>query len=519
MGRTALLALATAMLIVGLAFADATMELPRPPAPAPRDPGPTNHQVSTVTIEAHDGVALVATLFRPAGSSPSAPVPLVLHGHGWAGSRIELRTPTIDGLLDAGYGVLSMDFRGHGDSGGLAQLHDPEHEVRDVSTILDWAHAELDWVVRQDAADGGHERDLLVGAMGGSYGGAYQLLVAALDGRVDVLVPEITWSDLSEALAPNGALKSAWLGVLYGAAKANARPAPVLDEGFAEASATNELPARFAERLAASSPTNYPGSVTAPTLLVQGVVDTLFNLNQAVWTLELVVADGTDARLFTHLDGHVLHPSAASGEAPPALPGLQPPPRGSPCADVDALRLAWFDEHLKGIEGAAADIPTVTLALDDAATCLTADGWPLVEDPTELRLGAPVALNQGVAGPSVLVPLATVDRPRALAGIPTLAGTITTPARATVYASLAVVEPSGAMRVVDDQVTPLRVAGPVTANSFAIELGGVGGALEAGDELALKLDVLNEQFAANSERTPGGVVLRDLVVGLPLVDL
>ncbi|NEE36325.1 peptidase S15, partial [Streptomyces sp. SID7982] len=37
----------------------------------------------------------------------------------------------------------------------------------------------------------------------GSYGGAIQLATAAVDPRVDALVPLITWNDLGYALAPN----------------------------------------------------------------------------------------------------------------------------------------------------------------------------------------------------------------------------------------------------------------------------------------------------------------------------
>ena len=44
--------------------------------------------------------------------------------------------------------------------------------------------------------------------IGGSYGGAIQLATAAVDHRVDALVPMITWNDLSYALAPNNATRA-----------------------------------------------------------------------------------------------------------------------------------------------------------------------------------------------------------------------------------------------------------------------------------------------------------------------
>ncbi|SFX70160.1 hypothetical protein SAMN02787144_1005212 [Streptomyces atratus] len=47
--------------------------------------------------------------------------------------------------------------------------------------------------------------DPTVGMIGGSYGGAVQMATAAVDRRVDALVPLITWNDLAYALAPNNA--------------------------------------------------------------------------------------------------------------------------------------------------------------------------------------------------------------------------------------------------------------------------------------------------------------------------
>ena len=41
--------------------------------------------------------------------------------------------------------------------------------------------------------------------IGGSYGGAIQMATAAVDHRVDALVPLITWNDLAYSLDPNNA--------------------------------------------------------------------------------------------------------------------------------------------------------------------------------------------------------------------------------------------------------------------------------------------------------------------------
>jgi predicted acyl esterase len=110
-------------------------------------------------------VPIAFTVFQPDGA-PDDSFPLVLIGHGWGASRVTEIEPipaslTIvsDGTLVAravarGYGVISFDYRGHGDSGGLSHLMDPRWEVRDIAAILDWADANLPWLLRSTVIHG-----------------------------------------------------------------------------------------------------------------------------------------------------------------------------------------------------------------------------------------------------------------------------------------------------------------------------------------------------------------------------
>src|SRR4051794_709283 len=60
-------------------------------------------------------VPICFTVFRPDGADAAHRVPLIIDSHGWAGSR--MRDPGPFGpLLDAGFGVLSFDQRGFGQS-------------------------------------------------------------------------------------------------------------------------------------------------------------------------------------------------------------------------------------------------------------------------------------------------------------------------------------------------------------------------------------------------------------------
>src|SRR3546814_5488009 len=80
---------------------------------------------------------------------------MVLHSHGWGGSRETTASGAVAPYLAAGYGVLSFDQRGFGEStDDKANIMDPAKEGRDVVAVVDYV-AELDWVARgsQDQKD------------------------------------------------------------------------------------------------------------------------------------------------------------------------------------------------------------------------------------------------------------------------------------------------------------------------------------------------------------------------------
>src|SRR5688572_29225767 len=60
-------------------------------------------------------VDICYSLFQPAGASKDNPVPLIFHSHGWGGSRTTSAS-AFQSWLDKGFGVLSFDQRGFGES-------------------------------------------------------------------------------------------------------------------------------------------------------------------------------------------------------------------------------------------------------------------------------------------------------------------------------------------------------------------------------------------------------------------
>ena len=56
--------------------------------------------------------------------------------------------------------------------------------------------------------------DPWLGMVGGSYGGGIQLVSAAIDDRIDVIVPGIAWHNLDESLYTSEAFKTSYSSLL-----------------------------------------------------------------------------------------------------------------------------------------------------------------------------------------------------------------------------------------------------------------------------------------------------------------
>jgi ABC-2 type transport system ATP-binding protein len=302
-------------------------------------------------------VRLDTRLYLPRSASKRAPAPAVLLAHGFGGTKESVRADAED-LADLGYAVLTYTARGFGRSGGQIHLDNPDYEVRDAQRLLDWLAERSD--IRADAPG-----DPRVGVVGGSYGGALALLLAAQDRRVDAIVPMVTWNDLARSFLPessgrppvDGVFKKGWAGLFFGRGgtagsgpaglagagdgqrqgeSGGAPPAPNASPaapgtGPGTASGRDGMPAadpacgRFAEPVCAaylriattgradpaavallrrSSPAPVLDRITAPALLVQGEADTLFPLSEADANARGIAAAGTPVRLAWFTGGH-----------------------------------------------------------------------------------------------------------------------------------------------------------------------------------------------------------------------
>ena len=200
-------------------------------------------------------------------------------------------------LRNAGYNVVTWDPRGEYSSGGSIQLDSADFEACDVSAIINWVAAQPE--TQLDCAG-----DPRMGMVGPSYGGGIQLVTAATDHRVDAIVPTIAWNRFTDALYPNGAFKSGWGTLLEGVllltlARVNPRILPAVIYADLTGKITPEDLLLMAQR-GPGPVKGFPdlvSRITAPTLLIQGTVDTLLSLKEADLTAASPVAQGVPTKM------------------------------------------------------------------------------------------------------------------------------------------------------------------------------------------------------------------------------
>ena len=196
------------------------------------------HRICAAKVPSFDGTPLDATLTLPA-RTPRRGVPLVVFLHGFLTDKSEYLSETAGGtgpdrgasayktvqwnnvwFASRGYAVLNYSARGQGDSGGQVGLASRKLEVRDThhltGLLVDEPRLRL--------------RPRRVAVLGSSYGGgqAWLLLTTRGEGvrqyaawrspagrvvRLAAVVPQFTWTNLLQALLPNGRDADTPLGI------------------------------------------------------------------------------------------------------------------------------------------------------------------------------------------------------------------------------------------------------------------------------------------------------------------
>ena len=298
--------------------------------------------VSTHFIEVPAGsfgsgtLKLAATLYQPR-FFPFAPAAVYIHG--WGGHRLTGEDNLAYYIAASGYIVLSYSTRGFGDgeSGGRVTLAGPD-ELNDLRRVIDWLTTDPDHAIGP--------RVTKVGVLGGSYGGGHSFQISS-DPRVSAVIPLVGWTDLEQALYPNGAIKYK-LGIaeFYQGLEPQVGQPPFfnysqLQFDLLDAAAEGRLPdsaTRQALRARSIAARNGDGQEIldparqpkAPTYIIQSWDDYLFPASQVLDVFSQITAP---KQIYLGRHGH--------------------PPGGNRFEGEDLYIatqvLRWFDHYLRGI--------------------------------------------------------------------------------------------------------------------------------------------------------------------------
>jgi len=462
-----------------------------------------------------DAVKICFTLFRPPGASSSHRVPVVMHSHGWGGSRTTDAT-AFTTWFEHGYAVVSFDQRGFGESGGQAHIMNPHIEGVDVQRLIAMV-ARKPWV-RLDGKGDPH-----LGAIGGSYGGGYQLMGAFRNIETrgkpvfDALAPEITWNDLSDSLAPEQVTRGEW-ALALSAAGVDALEPSVL-EAVAYGATTGLWPDgtvpgvtdmdAYLEKNGPKWQVAQGRRLDIPVLFGQGTTDTLFPLQQGLanWSTALTPEARRHSIFVGYNGGHVLPGVFPATESATSDPCSEQLAGGS----FEDLTVRFFDENLKDRRTGLRGYHAFHLATT-AGRCLTVSS---VAAGTAYDVGT-VATAEAAGVP---VGVRVVDGPIRVAGTPYLTGTMTALGlNNRAFYGLAVGTSPLDARLVQGNVLPVNELEPVLGERRRVALPSISVSVPAGKSLFILASPVSDTFVGMGSRTPGAITIEDTVVHLPVVN-
>ena len=484
---------------------------------------PVDGVASDLTLTSFDGTELRLHWF-PHPDGGGEPVPTVLMGPGWSlagdtsleGAAL-FGALSIPALREAGYNVLTWDPRGFGESGGNATVNDPEKEGRDLQVLLDW-------VAAQPEARTDDDGDPRVGMVGFSYGGGIQLVTAAIDCRVDALVPGIAWHSLETSLFKSRTVKAGWASVLSNTG--DGRVDPHITSASESGIETGLLSEEDEDWFRSRGPGDLVDDITVPTLFVQGTVDTLFTLDEAITNYRSLREREVPAAMLWFCGGHgscLTDPGDPDRVTERELAWLARHLDGDTTVDTGA-RFETVDQN--GDSWVADDLPVAdetlgasgsgTLRLTNDSTTGPPSGTPADGDPLA---GIVQAITPGVGVQAVEVPVTITEEVAGhlALGAPTLsiAYSGTSPAGDQPTRVFAQLVDDERQVVVGNQITPVEVVLDGKAHTVEVDLEVIAQHLEVGQDLTLQLVATTSAYA--TPRLGGEITFDEIGLSVPVV--
>ena len=503
----------------------AALKCTRPPGPKPVATKVAGI-ASDWNLTSFDGTKIRMHWFPAPTASATRALPTVLMGPGWgqggdtntaantASGAGVVGATTIASLWQAGYNVLTWDPRGFGQSTGTVEIDNAQFEGRDVEKLIDW-------VAIQPNAELDRPGDPRLGMTGGSYGGGIQIVTAAIDCRVDAIVPEIAWHSLTTSLYKADTPKNGWASILIAATNGRSVD-PHIPHAYQSSITSAAIDQNDRTWFAQRGPGDLVARITVPTLFVQGTIDTLFTLDEGIQNYRILRDHNVPTAMMWFCGGH----------------GVCLTNPGSPTRIQTAL-INWLDRYVK--RDAKVDTGARFDFIDQNGTRYTTDDYPVAA-------GAPVTADgrgslrfvaDGGSGPAH-VPAGSTE---VLAGI--AAGITPAPATNAVNVDIAFTAPAviiGAPDlklsyhgttppgvkptrvfaqlvdkttglVVGNQLTPIKVTLDGKPHSLSVPLEVIAFTARAGSHLTLQLVATSTAYA--QPRLGGTITFTGMHVSLP----
>lgn len=202
------LVVVTMLIIAAAAVAGAQQTPPARQTTTATFKAPDNLDFRTANVMS-EGVRLNAELFS-LKSLAGKPLPTVIMAHGWGGTAANFRRDAID-LANAGYMVITFDYRGWGQSDGrivltsppekkdgrrfTAQVEELREYIDPIEQTTDWFNV-INWAMGEPMVDRNR-----IGLRGSSYSGGHVFYVAARDPRVKAIVSQVGAFDSRRVIA------------------------------------------------------------------------------------------------------------------------------------------------------------------------------------------------------------------------------------------------------------------------------------------------------------------------------
>lgn len=324
----------------------------------------------TYDVTSFDGTKISTNFFPADGLKAGETAPTAIIGSGFqrpavinplALYALKDEVPGPGQLRPQGYNVITYDPRGRYASGGEVHLADPDFEGKDVSALTTW-------IAEKTQATLNAPGDPKVGLVGGSYGAALQFAAAA-DKRIDAMVPVDGWDTMISSIYPESVFKTAYGGLtILGLVTSGSRVHPPLYVPFITGMLLNWVGPWGKSTLNATNPDL--SQITAPTLMIRGIVDVLFPLDQGTLSAERILANGNGVPL------KMVWACTGHGECTDPYSAAQ-------TAAMNVSTLAWLDQYVKG-EGTRADeLPTFRW-FDQKGAGFTSDAMPFQDGFNDL---------------------------------------------------------------------------------------------------------------------------------------